>query len=48
MEKGKVHIGSETIEGVNGNPVEVSDEAFDILVPMKDWKGVWKERRDKK
>jgi len=47
MEEGRIVIGNETITGRNGCPVEVSNEAFDVLVGLKDWKGIYKEKVNK-
>lgn len=44
MEEGRIVVGNEIITGRLGCPVEVSDEAFDVLVGLKDWKGIYKEK----
>jgi len=47
MEEGRVNFGNEIITGKKGVPVEVSNKAFDHLVPMPDWKGCYKKKGER-
>ena len=47
MVEGKVKVGSKSIVGKHGIPVEVEDNEFDYLVKMPDWKRI-KEEEEKK